>query len=82
MKIIQIVFQHIRAWIPEEPIFPKRLKKSSRRVWIFWLINFGVIIGILGSIALNQEAIIMGFVFSLGGLLLDTNLQRKEELKE
>jgi hypothetical protein len=79
MSIKEFLFQSIRAWIPEEPMFPKRLKKSSWRSWLFWTFNFGVIIGILGSIALNQEAIIMGFVFSLGSLFLDTNLQRKEE---
>ena len=82
MKIKQIIFQNIRAWIPEEPIFPERLKKSSQRVWLFWLTMVGMIIGILGSIALNQEAIMIGLIFGVGGLFSDSYLERKEEIQE
>ena len=78
MNIKQIIFQNIMAWIPEEPIFPKRLKKSSLRVGFFWLAMLGMVLGILGSIALNPEAISAGLILGVGGLFLDSYLEKKE----
>ena len=50
------------------------------RDYLYWLTMFGMMIGIIGSIALNQEVIIIGFIFSFGGLILDSFFRRKEQI--
>ena len=57
-------------------------KDMNLRDWLFWLINSGVIIGIIGSIILNQEVIIIGLILGIGGLFSDSYLERKEELQK
>lgn len=50
--------------------------------WLFWLTIIGMIMGIFGSIALSKEAIMTGFIITLGSIFTDTFLLRKEGLQE
>ena len=47
---------------------------------LFWLTNFGMMVGIFGSIVLSKEAIMIGLIISVGGLFSSSILERKAEL--
>ena len=46
--------------------------------WRFWVTQSGIVIGIIGSILLNKEAIIAGLILGVGGLFWDSYLERKK----
>ena len=50
--------------------------------WRFWVTNSGMVIGILGSILLSSEAIIIGLTLGVGGLCWDSYLERKKVLQK
>ena len=50
--------------------------------WRFWVTNSGMVIGIIGSIMLNPQAISTGLILGVGGLFWDSYLERKETLQK